>query len=347
MLVTNTARHSVEEQRNGVRVIKAGRFWHAASTPLSLDLVRHARRLQADVVNLHMPYPPGDLAALTMRAPLVVTYHSDIVRQQRLLHLYRPLLAATLRRATHIIATSMPYVESSPFLRQRRAKCRIVPLSVDAARFADVSLEAVAAIRRRFVPNAQDCLLLAVGVLRYYKGLHTLLDALTQIDATLVVVGAGPEERQLRDLAHAFGVARRVAFVGRVADADLPTYYRAADVFVLASQLRAEAFGIVQLEAMAAGVPVVCTELGTGTSVVNQHGITGFVVPPSDPLALARAIRVLLENPELRQRMGVQAQQRVVTEFTHERMIERTLAVYDEALEARQLSGPLRKVIGS
>jgi rhamnosyl/mannosyltransferase len=136
-------------------------------------------------------------------------------------------------------------------------------------------------------------------------------------------------------LAQAFGVAGRVHFAGRVSDADLPAYYAAADVFVSASQLRAEAFGIVLLEAMAAGRPIVSTELGTGTSVVNQHGRTGFVVPPSDPHALARAVKVLLANPELRYEFGANAQRRVQAEFTDEVLLDRTLAVYNEALGSR------------
>lgn len=334
VLVTNTARNTQTFVQGGARVIKAGRALRLASTPLSLDLLRQARQINADVVHLHMPYPPGDLAARAVPGspPLVVTYHSDIVRQQRLLQMYRPLLHRTLRRASRIIATSEPYVRSSPFLSRFAQKCRIVPLSVDATHFGQAAREKVAAIRRAFVQTNDACLILSVGVLRYYKGLHVVLDALTQLDATLMIVGDGPEEQRLRDLAQAFGVARRVHFVGHVSDDDLPVYYHAADVFVLGSHLRAEAFGIVQLEALAAGLPIVSTELGTGTSVVNQHGTTGFVVPPGDPQALARAIQVLLANPDLRRRMGEQARKRAVAEYTHPMMIDRVLAVYDEAL---------------
>ncbi len=346
VLVTNTERATVTYQQNGVRVLKAGRSLHLASTPLSTAMLRLARAEQPDVVHLHMPYPPGDVVARVVRdtPPLVVTYHSDVVRQRRLLQLYRPLLEATLRRSSRVIATSEPYIHSSPFLRRHKPKCRVVPLSVDAERFGTTPSAASTALRRRLLGNVEDNvgggsseaqeqgLILSVGVLRYYKGLHVLLDALMDVNATLVVVGAGPEEQRLRELAQAFGIARRVHFAGRVADADLPTYYAAADVFVLPSQLRAEAFGMVQLEAMAAGVPVVSTELGTGTSVVNQHGRTGFVVPPSDPQALARALKVLLANAKLRQQLGGAARERVLTEFTPQLMIERTIGVYEEAL---------------
>jgi rhamnosyl/mannosyltransferase len=254
------------------------------------------------------------------------------VRQRRLLQLYRPLLNITLRRAKRIIATSRPYIQSSDFLRPHANKCRVIPLSVDATRYQ--AADDWSRIRRRFQRSSDDCIILAVGVLRYYKGIDVLIDAMTQVDATLVIVGAGPEEQRLRTLAQAFGLARRVHFVGRVPDADLPSYYRSADVFVLPSQLRAEAFGIVQLEAMAAGLPVVSTELSTGTSVVNQHSQTGFVVAPGDPHALAQAIKVLLANSELRQYMGTMGRYRVANEYTHDLMVERTLDVYREVQDS-------------
>lgn len=333
VLTTNATHGTSVEERNGVRIIKAGRLLDLASTPLSLALLRAARTLQADLVNLHMPYPVGDLAALAMgEVPLVLTYHSDVVRQRRLLRFYQPLLDRTLRRARRIIATSQSYVESSLFLRRYAGKCRIVPLSVDAASFATASPEVVRTLRRRFGLSVEDRVILAVGVLRYYKGLHVLLDALIQLNTTLIIVGTGPEEQWLRDLAQAYGLARHVHFARWVTDEELPTYYHAADVFVLPSHLRAEAFGTVLLEAMAAGLAVVSTELGTGTSEVNQHGVTGFVVPPGDPHALARALQVLLANDNLRQQLGTHGQQRVFKEYTRARMLDRTLAVYAEAL---------------
>ncbi len=331
VLVTNQARRTETITMNGVRVIKAARLAHLVSTPLSLDLMLQARHLHADVVNLHMPYPPGDLAALTIDAPLVVTYHSDIVRQQRLLQLYRPLLHISLRRAARIIATSAPYIQSSPFLRHYADKCRVVPLSVAADRFAHGSPEAVAIIRQRHNIEPHARVVLAAGVLRYYKGLHILLDAMRHIDAMLLLVGDGPERDRLEQIAAEYGIAHRVRFAGRVVDEELPAYYHAADVFVLASHLRAEAFGIVLLEAMAAGLPVVSTKLGTGTSVVNQHGVTGFVVPPADPHVLVRALQVLLANDELRHWIGEQARKRVLAYYTNERMIDGTLGMYDEA----------------
>jgi rhamnosyl/mannosyltransferase len=171
--------------------------------------------------------------------------------------------------------------------------------------------------------------LLFVGRLRYYKGLNYLVDALRAIPrAQLVVVGAGPMERAWRSLAQELGVAERVVFVGEVSDAELPGYYAAADIFVLPASERSEAFGAVQLEAMAAGKPVVCTELGTGTSFVNVNEETGLVVPARDAPALASAINRLIADPMLRARMGAAGRARVLAEFTLDKMVERVMAVY-------------------
>ena len=334
VLVTSPTFRTIHETREGVEVIRAGRVLELASTPLSPAMLVEAARLEADIINLHMPFPPGDLVArgVVANPPLVVTYHSDIVRQQRLLQVYRPLLESTLSMAQRIIVTSSRYRDSSPFLRPRARRCRVVPLSVDATRFTTIDPVGLARLRERF-PGP---VLLSVGVLRYYKGLHILLEALTALDATLLIVGSGPEEDRLKSLAQELGVAGRVHFAGYVPDADLPTYYQAADIFVLPSHLRAEAFGTVLIEAMAAGLPLVTTEIGTGTSEVNQHGRTGFVVEPNDPAALARALEVLLADRSLREQLGQEGRRRALVQYAPAPMAERTLAVYREAIEAHQ-----------
>jgi glycosyltransferase involved in cell wall biosynthesis len=169
-----------------------------------------------------------------------------------------------------------------------------------------------------------------VGRLRYYKGLDTLIQALPRIPAHLVVVGTGPMGEVWKALAAQTGVSERIAWLGEVPDADLPTLYHFADLFVLPAGHPSEAFGLVQVEAMAAGLPVVCTELGTGTSYVNKHGVTGLVVPPRDADALVAAINSLLLNAESRKRMGMAARARVAAEFGLNGMVERVLALYQE-----------------
>jgi rhamnosyl/mannosyltransferase len=326
-LVTSlNGRTMIEEPQPGLTVVKAARTLHAASTPLSVAMLGWARQLHADVVHLHFPYPPGDLAyaAMPRGAPLVITYHSDIVRQRSLLRVYRPLLEWTLRRAGVIIATSPNYIASSPFLPRFATKCAVVPLGVDVERFAQADERDVAAIRAQYGAP----LLLFVGRLRYYKGLHVLLDALPHTSAHLLIGGTGPERERLAAQAAQLGITERVFFLGDVSDAELPALYRAADAFVLPAHLRAEAFGIAQIEAMASGLPCISTELGTGTSYANLDGETGLVVPPNDPAALADAINTLFADEGLRRRFGAAGHKRANNLLSRERMLDGIEAVY-------------------
>jgi rhamnosyl/mannosyltransferase len=174
--------------------------------------------------------------------------------------------------------------------------------------------------------------LLCVGRLRHYKGLDTLIRALPKLpDVVSIIVGIGPMEAAWKALAQELGVADRAIFAGEVSDADLPSYYSAADVFVLPSNSRAEAFGMVNLEAMGHGLPLITTEVGSATSWINQHEITGLVMPPMDPDALVQAVETL-RDPELRRRMGEAAHARVVADFTVEKMVERMADAYRDVL---------------
>ncbi len=176
--------------------------------------------------------------------------------------------------------------------------------------------------------------MLFVGRLRYYKGLDTLIRALPRIHGRLRIVGIGPMEAEWRALAQETGVADRIEWLGEAPDEALPGLYHAADLFVLPASHPSEAFGLVQVEAMAAGLPVVCTELGTGTTYVNIDGVTGLVAPPRDPEALAAAINALIADPERRAAMGRAARERVEREFALDVMVDRVLALY------REIAGP-------
>lgn len=346
-LVTSLdGRTSVERPRPGLTVVRAARAAHVASTPLSPTMLGLARAARADVVHLHFPYPPGDLAALAVpgRPPLVVTYHSDIVRQRGLLRLYRPLLELTLSRAARIIATSAPYVRTSPFLRPHAAKCAVVPLGVDTRRFAPVDEGPRMKDQGRRTKDDETMpvvghsspTVLFVGRLRYYKGLHVLLEAMPHVGATLLIAGAGPERVRLEAQAQELGVAGRVRFLGDVPEEEKPALYRVADVFALPAHLRAEAFGIALAEALASGLPCVSTELGTGTSFANLHGVTGLVVPPGSSQALARALNALLAAPELRRQYGEAARRRALELLSLEAMVDGVEAVYREAQSVKR-----------
>ena len=324
VLVCNPGYRSCTEVANGVTVIKAGRLATVASMPLSLAQPLTLARLRPDIVHIQSPYPLGEAANwLIGRAKAtVISYQSDIVRQQKALRFYGPILRYVLQAADKIIANNPRYIESSNWLQPVRDKCCVIPIGIDVTRFSP----AKAAQRNQLQ-------LLFVGRLRYYKGLDTLLHAMPNIpQAHLTIVGVGPMQTEWQALTHKLNLDDRVTFAGEIDDAQLPDYYRRADVFVLPSNARSEAYGIVLLEAMASGLPCVTTELGTGTSWIVQDGATGFVVPPQDPLALAKAINQLLTNQSLRLRFGQAALKRVVSEFSHQVMARRVMQVYEELL---------------
>jgi glycosyltransferase involved in cell wall biosynthesis len=337
VLVTSLDRHTRREELNGVKVIKTSRWVNISSAPVSPAMFREADKLgrEADIVHLHFPYPLGEMAHLFSgaRAKTIITYHSDIVRQKLLRTVYQPFLWRILRKADRLIATSGRYADTSSYLSRFKAKCSIIPLGADVDQFARVDLRRVDALRSHLQQNTTESLLLSVGRLRYYKGFDDLIRALAHIPhARSIIVGTGPMAAAWQQLAQAAGVADRVTFAGEVSDADLPLYYAACDLFVLPANARAEAFGTVIVEALAAGRPVISTEVGTGTSWVNVHGQTGLVVPPRDPSALAAAINQLLSDDQLRDRLGRAAQARAYEEFTVGQMIDRVYDVYQRLL---------------
>ncbi len=330
VLVTQPAGQDACERLDGVRIIRARRLATIASTPLSLTLPRWVGRIHADIAHLHFPDPPGELAQHLWGKSkgLVITYHSDVVRQQTILRFYRPLMLRILRRADRILVSSPNYLNSSEVLQELRARCTVIPFGIDQERFRERDPQALDALRQRIGPGPY---VLFVGVLRYYKGVAYLLEAMRHVEARLIVVGSGPLADQLRAQASQLGIAERVTFAGRVSNAELPSYYQLADLFVLPACARSEAFGIVQLEALAAGLPIVSTELGTGTSWVNREGVSGLVVAPRDSRALAEAINRILSDDELRRRLAEGARERAES-FTAQRMIDDVERIYREVL---------------
>jgi len=314
---------------DGVRVVRARTLGTFLSQPIAPGLPGLVRREAGDVVHLHHPNPLGDLAVLSDRVrPLVVTQHSDVVRQRAFWPLYGPLVRRAFARAQRIVVASEQYVTASRELAGFEQKVRVIPYGIDGSRFGARPETAARARELREAWGAGNRpVVLAVGRLVGYKGLDVLLEAVRGLDAVAVLVGSGPLERALRSLA-----AQNVVFAGRVDDALLPAFYHACDVFCLPSVTIAEAFGVVLLEAMASGKPLVTTALPTGVSAVNRQGLTGLVVPPGDAAALREALRSLLEDAPQRSAMGRRAREIFEREYSSALMGERYLTVYREAL---------------
>ncbi|HEY3316920.1 MAG TPA: glycosyltransferase [Coriobacteriia bacterium] len=334
VIVANEGRETVREEYEGVHLLRLGRLFAYASTPVALGMRRAIRAAArtADVMHLQFPYPWGELSWLLARpaVPTVLTYHSDIVRQRRLLALYRPLLERVLRRVDRIIVGAPQMIENSPFLAPHAGKCVVVPFGIHTERFAPTP-ELLARAEELRASHARPVVLF-VGRLVYYKGVDVLVRAMADVPADLVCIGTGPLEAELRQLAAALGVADRVTFLPPQPDDELAAWYRAAAVFCLPSVASSEAFGLVQIEAHVSGTPVVSTRLPTGVPFVNADGVSGLTVPPGDPEALAEALRRLVTDPGLRARFGEQARVRALAEFTIERTVRDTVCVYEDVL---------------
>jgi glycosyltransferase involved in cell wall biosynthesis len=332
VLVANSERKTVREEINGIPVTRVPSWGVLQSAPVAPGFYTAIRNSDADIFHLHFPNPVGEIAYLAAGAPgkLVVTYHADVVRQRTLRHFYGPVIKRLLDRADMIMASSPNLIELSPWLTDVRRKCRVIPFGIDLTpwRMNDYTAAKTADIRARFgFP-----IILFVGRLIYYKGLDFLIRALTDVDANLIIVGQGVLEEELLRLAAELGVADRVHFVGSVSAEDLPAYYHACDVFTLPSVAESEAFGFVQLEAHACGKPVVSTNLPTGVPYANLDNVTGLIVPPKNPEALAVALNRLLSDRPFRYQLGEQAKLRVETEFSLEAMGREIIKAYREIL---------------
>jgi glycosyltransferase involved in cell wall biosynthesis len=328
VVVANDGHRTVESEVDGISVKRLARIFSLSAAPVCPRLIHEIRTSNADLVHLHLPNPPAMLACLASGGsrPLVVTWHSDIIRQRMLSPLLRPFERMLASRSSALIATSPTYAETSPLLSRYRDRCHIIPHGISIEIFKRRDEERIANFRRRF----GDRIIITVGRLVYYKGFEHLIRAMADVRGHLIVVGEGPLRVPLESEAVAAGAGDRVTFLGHLSQDDVIACYHAAEVFALPSIARSEAFGIVQLEAMACGKAVVNTRLESGVPYVSLDGVTGITVPPRQSAPLAQALNHLLDDPLLRARYGAAASRRVREEFSSEMMARRTLALYHD-----------------
>ncbi|MHB1344067.1 MAG: glycosyltransferase [Thermoleophilia bacterium] len=334
---------SARETDHGVEVYRARQLGTFASNPVSPDILHVLKESYHDVWHFHYPFPTGELSLLLSgrrsgpRPVTVCTYHSDSVPQtpvKRVLAApYERLTRRFLERMDGIIAGSPGMAVGSPFLAGLGDTVRVIPYGIDPApwRSSPDVARAAAGLRTRYGTP----LTLFVGRLVPYKGADVLLEAFRHAPGSLVLVGAGPLRTFLEETAVSLGLAHRVHFAGSIGSSELVEHFHAADVFALPSVTPNEAFGLVQLEAHACGVPVVSTDLPTGVPFANKHGVSGIVVRRGDPIELAAALRLLLGDEMLRRRLGSQARERQRREFSLETMTRSVLEYYQELLSAR------------
>lgn len=321
-------------QDGATEIVRAPVHLDIASTPMSFSAISAFRKATAaaDLIHYHYPWPFGDLLHLLggRSKPAVLTYHSDVVRQRLLMPAYQPLMRQFFARLDAIVPTSPNYLESSEPLQDYRGKSTVIPIGVDEASYPAASPERLAYWR----DTVGDNFFLFVGVLRYYKGLHILLDACVDNRCQVVIIGSGPEEAALKEQAARLKLGN-VRFLGAAPDEDKAALLKLCRAVVFPSHLRSEAFGVTLVEGAMFGKPLISAEIGTGSSYVNVNGVTGIVVPPADPAALRHAMHRLADAAALATEMGRQARARFDTLFTAEKMAQAYVRLYRRVMEKR------------
>ncbi|WP_286120026.1 glycosyltransferase family 4 protein [Type-E symbiont of Plautia stali] len=303
-----------------------------ASSPFSLRALSLFKKLanEADIIHYHFPWPFMDVLHFICKInkPTVVSYHSDIVRQKNLLKIYTPLMHKFMSSVDKIVATSPNYVETSPTLKKYIDKVDVIPIGINQAGYELPDPAALDSWRARL----PERFFLFVGTLRYYKGLHILLEANKKKDYPIVIVGSGPIQDELKLQVDALGL-QNIIFLGALDDVDKIALLHLSYAMVFPSHLRSEAFGISLLEGAMFSKPLISSEIGTGTSWINIHQETGIVVPPSDPEALAIALETLWENPALATTYGDRAYKRYREHFTGEKMVSAYQCLYKSLIK--------------
>jgi len=336
VLVCQRKGEGVTEFVHGVKVYRAGSFGVIASVPISFSFILKFRRLtkDKDIVHLHLPFPLGDLACLLsgFKGKVIVYWHSDVVKQKGWMLFYRPIMKLFLKRVDMILVGAMGIATGSRYLQPYLDKCREVPFAVE-----DYILES----GRRFIKehgyirHERGLHFLFVGRLVYYKGCSILIEAFARMNgnAKLILVGNGALESKLKAQCEKLGIANKVYFAGNVSKGVLLSYFESADVFVLPSIERSEAFALVQLEAMSYGIPVINTNLASGVPEVSIHRQTGLTVEPNDIVQLKEAMEWMECHTKERIEMGMAARSRVDRYYTAKTMISNVQKIYDDIIK--------------
>lgn len=325
-------RGDIDNEHIGVqRVFYSKANFEIASTPFSLTCIRKFKELaqEADIIHYHYPFPFMDMLHFICRIkkPTVVSYHSDIVKQKSFLRLYTPLMNCFLDSVNCIVTASPNYAQTSPVLQKFKSKVKIVPYGLNETSYPKVDSDRISYWKSKF----GDKFFLFIGAFRYYKGLHTLLDAVHTTSLPVVIVGAGGVETELKLKAKELQLSN-VHFVGALPDEDKAALLTLCYSIVFPSHLRSEAFGITLLEGAMHGKPLISCEIGTGTTFINIHGETGTVIPPDDPVALRNAMNELYYNQQLANQYGLNAYARYKKIFTSDKMAYGYAEVYNSIL---------------
>jgi len=342
-LVSSIDRRGNRFEIDGYTVVESPTLGTYFSTSIAPRMVLDARRLHGekpfDIVHLHFPDPMSHLASLALPANIsrVITWHSDIVKQRHLLKLYRPFQLREIMRAKAIVAATSSHFSSSTQIPAEypAAQKYVIPYGMDFG-WLELTPDMQATAARIKAQAGGKFMVFALGRHVEYKGFDVLIRAMQHTSAYLVLGGEGPLTSQLKTFAQQLGIADRVCFAGRLSESALAAHYHACDTFCLPSVTPNEAFGIVQIEAMACGKPVICNQLNNGVNDINPHMHTGLTIPASNPHALAQAIKQLQHDQPLRQGLGRNAQQHAHDRFSIQYTVKQHFALYAHVLTASQ-----------
>lgn len=337
VLCANESNQRVEETINGVKVIRLPNWLTLFSQPVTPSVFWEVQKLvsNADAVQLHTPNPLFEFAYLFCppEVPFVVTYHCEVMKQRSLVRFYEPVSRAVLERADSIVVATENHLTYSKWLKDFAKKCQVIPFGIHP-KHAEKNMDVVKNIKE--IKDNHSRYFLFVGRMVGYKGVNILLRAMQDVQSELVLIGVGPLLDKWKDLAKRLGVSSRTHFVGSVKDDQkFSAYLHGADALVLPSLNEAEAFGLVLLEAMSCGTPVVTTKLNSGVREVNQAGVTGIEVDPGQSAQLAKALRDISKNDELRLKMGQAAHERFQKYFLVDRFVDSYLNMYQQVVAAK------------
>ncbi len=312
---------------NGVKVHRCGSLGTYFSMPVSFSFFNKFKEMSADsdIVHIHMPFPLADIGCLMsgFKGKVILSWHSDIVKQKKLMLLYKPFMNRLLKRADKIVVATQGHIDGSDYLKPYVEKCVIIPYGIDLSKYKSTEKN----ILKCTYKNSKK--ILFMGRLVYYKGVEVLIKAFETVrNCELFIVGSGKLEEELKK-----NESDRVHFLGVLSDKDIQSALNDCDIFVLPSCEKSEAFGIVQMEAMAYGKPVINTNLPTGVPFVSLNGQTGITVPVGDSNSLAKAIQTLADNDELRKKYGENGLKRVKNVFSIEKMLESLYNLYENEVE--------------
>jgi rhamnosyl/mannosyltransferase len=332
VLCANKEKKYRNDLLNGYKVIRTSSYGIVASTSISPQMIRELKKVitNYDILHIHHPNPTANLAlfmANPKKQKVVIHWHSDIIKQELELRFYKPLLIWMLKKADVIIGTSQKYIDESLQLKDFKNKCVPIPIGikkndigVDENKFEEIKV--------RFKNKK---IIFSLGRFIYYKGFEYLIESAKYLPDNYVILlgGDGELKEKYEQIIRENGLSENVFLVGKIDQKDLGSYYEACDLFCLPSIAKSEAFGLVMVEAMSFGKPIVATKIkGSGTDWVNHNEITGLNVEPKNPEQLANAFKTILENQEIYSKFSKNAFQRYLNEFTIETEIEKLIKVY-------------------